>query len=76
MNHGIKRAGRLTGLMLGIGILIGSVGCQVEMGGQTLPSPYYRFDDVQYHAPGPEFKLTAEAAAMQAAKAEALRRQQ
>ena len=76
MNHGIKRAGGLTSLMLGIGALIGSVGCQVEMGGQTLPSPYYRFDDVQYHAPGPEFKLTAEAAAMQAAKAEALRRQQ
>jgi hypothetical protein len=40
-------------------------GCQVEMGGQTLPSPYYLTDDVQYYAPGPEFKLAREAAAMQ-----------
>ncbi len=39
-------------------------GCQVEMGGQTLPSPYYLTDDVQYYAPGPEFKLAREAAAM------------
>lgn len=39
-------------------------GCQVEMGGQTLPSPYYLSDDVQYYAPGPEFKLAREAAAM------------
>jgi hypothetical protein len=27
-------------------------------------------DDVQYYAPGPEFKLSNEAAALQAAKAE------
>jgi hypothetical protein len=40
-------------------------GCQVEMAGQTLPSPYYLTDDVQYYAPGPEFKLAREAAAMQ-----------
>jgi hypothetical protein len=40
-------------------------GCQVEMGGQTLPSPYYLTDDVQYYAPGPEFKLAREAAALQ-----------
>ena len=42
-----------------------SAGCQVEMGGQTLPSPYYLTDDVQYYAPGPEFKLAREAAAIQ-----------
>jgi hypothetical protein len=40
-------------------------GCQVEIAGQTLPSPYYLTDDVQYYAPGPEFKLAREAAAMQ-----------
>lgn len=42
-----------------------STGCQVEIAGQTLPSPYYLSDDVQYYAPGPEFKLAREAAAMQ-----------
>ena len=47
-------------------------GCQVEMAGQTLPSPYYLSDDVQYYAPGPEFKLAREAAAMQE-QAEAVR---
>jgi len=47
-------------------------GCQVEMGGVTLPSPYYLSDDVQYYAPGPEFKLAREAAALQE-QAEAIR---
>lgn len=50
-------------------------GCQVEMAGQTLPSPYYLSDDVQYYAPAPsEFKLSREAAAMQEQK-EAIRSQ-
>ncbi len=39
-------------------------GCQVEMAGQTLPSPWYLTDDVQYYTPGSEFKLAREAAAM------------
>lgn len=39
-------------------------GCQVDIAGQTLPSPYYLTDDVQYYAPGPEFKLAREAAAL------------
>lgn len=51
--------------------LAGLTGCQVDVGGQTLPSPYWLTDDVQYFAPGPEFKLAKEAAAMQAAAAEA-----
>lgn len=38
-------------------------GCQVDVGGQTLPSPYYQQDDIQYFPPGPEFKLSREAAA-------------
>jgi hypothetical protein len=45
-------------------------GCQVDMAGQTLPSPYYLTDDVQYYAPGPGFKLAREAAAMQQQEAD------
>jgi hypothetical protein len=45
---------------------VGLAGCQVDVGGQTLPSPYYLQDDVQYFPPGPEFKLSKEAAAQQA----------
>ena len=33
-------------------------GCQTTIGGQTLPSPDYLTDDVQYHPAGPEFPLT------------------
>lgn len=33
-------------------------GCQTTIGGQTLPSPNYLEDDVQYFPAGPEFKLT------------------
>ncbi len=44
----------------------GLTGCQVDIGGQTLPSPYYIYDDVQYHAPGSEFPLAKEAAAQKA----------
>ncbi len=53
-------------VLLGLGLLagIGLTGCQVDTGGQTLPSPYYMTDDVQYFPPGPEFKLAKEAAAM------------
>jgi len=41
-----------------------STGCQIDVAGQTLPSPYHLTDDVQYYAPGPEFKLSNEAAAL------------
>lgn len=44
----------------------GLTGCQMDVAGQTLPSPYYLSDDVQYYAPGPEFKLAREAAALKA----------
>ena len=47
-------------------------GCQVSVGGQTLPSPYYLDDDIQYFAPGPEFKLEREASALEEARANAL----
>ncbi len=52
-----------------------TTGCQVDMGGQTLPSPYYMQDDVQYFPPGPEFKLQREATAMKKAQEEATTRQ-
>lgn len=42
-----------------------STGCQSDFGGQTLPSPWYLQDDVQYFPAGPEFKLSREAAAME-----------
>jgi hypothetical protein len=45
--------------------LLALTGCQVELAGQTLPSPYYLTDDFQYYAPDSEFKLAREAAAMQ-----------
>lgn len=53
-------------LCVGLLVCLGLTGCQVETGGQTLPSPYYMQDDVQYYPPGPEFKLAREAAAMKA----------
>jgi hypothetical protein len=58
----------LRTLLLGLGLFasIGLTGCQVETGGQTLPSPYYMSDDVQYYSPGSEFKLAKEAAAQKA----------
>ncbi len=62
----------LRWMLVGLGLfaVVGVTGCQVDVGGQTLPSPYYMNDDVQYYAPGPEFKLQREAAALSQAKAE------
>lgn len=51
-------------------VMVSSTGCQVSLNGQTLPSPYYLQDDVQYFPAGPEFKLSREAAALRAATAE------
>jgi hypothetical protein len=66
MSH--AKTKRTTGWKLAAAVLWPAVtllaGCQVEMAGQTLPSPWYLTDDVQYYAPGPEFKLAREAAAM------------
>lgn len=57
-----------AGMVL-LGLVTGS-GCQVDIGGQTLPSPYYLSDDVQYFPAGPRMKLANEAAALKAARAE------
>ena len=61
---------RWTAVGLGLVATLGITGCQVDVAGQTLPSPYYMTDDVQYFAPGPEFKLEREAAAQRQARAE------
>jgi len=63
----------LRNLLAGLGLAVlalGSAGCQVVENGQTLPSPWYYYDDIQYFAPGPEFKLSREAAAQKAYKAD------
>jgi len=54
--------------------ILSATGCQVALNGQTLPSPYYLQDDVQYAPSGPEFKLPREAAALRAAEADEKRR--
>jgi len=61
---------RLTLCGLGIVTAVMTTGCQVDVGGQTLPSPYYMQDDVQFFPAGPEFKLSREAAALQAQQAD------
>ena len=60
---------RLIAAVAAIGGL-GLTGCQVDVGGQTLPSAYYLQDDIQYFPAGPEFKLSKEAAAQKAYKKE------
>jgi hypothetical protein len=62
--HGNRHWGWVLGAMTLASL--GLTGCQVDIAGQTLPSPYYLTDDVQYYAPGPEFKLAKEAAALKA----------
>ncbi len=57
----LRKTGLLAATLLATA---GLTGCQVDIGGQTMPSPYYMMDDVQYFPPGPEFKLSREAAAM------------
>ncbi|MEX2114605.1 MAG: hypothetical protein WD845_15530 [Pirellulales bacterium] len=53
-------------LTLGVCSVLGISGCQIDVAGQTLPSPWYQKDDIQYFPPGPEFKLSREAAAQKA----------
>ena len=61
-----RTAWRRTLYSIGLCSAIGVTGCQVDIGGQTLPSAYYQKDDIQYFPPGPEFKLSREAAAQKA----------
>jgi hypothetical protein len=41
-------------------------GCMGTYAGQNLPSGYYLSEQLQYFPPGPQFKLTEEAAAQKA----------
>ena len=61
-----RHSWRRTLCSLGVTTAVGISGCQVDIGGQTLPSPHYQKDDIQYFPPGPEFKLSREAAAQKA----------
>jgi len=65
---------RQTAISMGLFLLaaagVSLTGCQVDVGGQTLPSAYYLQDDIQYFPAGPEFKLSKEAAALKAYKKE------
>ncbi len=56
-------------LALAVAGSILATGCQVEMGGMTLPSGRYLSDDVQYFPPGPRFPLANEEAALEEAAA-------
>ena len=58
----------VRGLLLVASLM--AVGCQVDVGGQTLPSGYWQKDDVQYYAPASEFKLQREADALKQQAAE------
>lgn len=49
-----------------LAVSLGLTGCTGEYGGQNLPSGYYLSQQVQYYPPGPEFKLSQEAAAQKA----------
>jgi len=68
-SNGSRNLG-LCGAIILFGSTILSTGCQIDVAGQTLPSPYYMSDDIHYAPAGPEFKLSNEAAAMKAYEAE------
>ena len=63
-----------SGILLSLAAAVASsalfTGCQTTIGGQTLPSPDYLTDDVQYYPAGPENKLAnqIEASKKQAAE--------
>ena len=67
--HSNRRFGSVLCILAAFA-MCGATGCQVSLNGQTLPSPYYLQDDIQYYPSGPEFKLPREAAALQAARAQ------
>lgn len=62
-----RKCGR-AGCWFALAFSLFAVGCQSEYGGQLLPSAHWQSDDVQYFPPGPEFKLSREAAALAAVR--------
>jgi len=63
--------------LLGLGLIsvLGLSGRRRQSGSQTLPSPWYLQDDVQYFPPGAQFPLSREAAAQKAVSQEQIQRQ-
>ncbi len=79
MSNSSSHPSRSLAAIFSVLVLLGSLvstGCQMDIAGQTLPSPYYLSDDVQYYAPGPEFKLAREAAALKEQEANQISEQQ
>ena len=74
----VRSRSRLNGRRLAVwaalafGWLLPSAGCQTEYAGMTLPSGKYMHDDVQYHAPGPDFPWSNTQAATQRARMQAM----
>lgn len=64
MKTNAGRSGILLSLMATLASSALFTGCQTTIGGQTLPSPNYLEDDVQYFPSGPEFKLSNQVEAM------------
>jgi hypothetical protein len=62
-SHGMLLRSSLLAATLGL--LAASSGCQTTMNGQTLPSPHYLDDDIQYFPAGPEFLLPNAVRAME-----------
>jgi len=63
----LPKCGRRAAFVaLGLGWALSLTGCQIDVGGQTLPSPWYQNDDIQYFPPGPEYILSEEAAQQKA----------
>lgn len=60
----IRSRRAIFSLLIGSMSLIGAVGCQSTVGGQTMPSPDYLKDDVQYHRAGPEYILSQQKQAL------------
>ncbi len=69
MSKPIRKRNSLRSLALGLALL-GATGCQVDIAGQTLPSPYWHSDDVRYSPQGPNMKVAKEAASQATYKAE------
>lgn len=59
-------------MALTLGVVLPSVGCQVEYAGMTLPSGRYMHDDVQYFASSPDFPWANTQAAAQRARMRAM----